>query len=80
MLRGALAAPGFAGIYHVAAAGETSWHGYARFVLDCAAKPAGRSRPPDSVEPCATAAAFPTPAQRPHNSRWTPPNFATLSA
>ena len=70
MLRSALAgAPGFAGIYHVAAAGETSWHGYARFVLDCAAK-SGRAlkASADSVDPVATSA-FPTPAQRPHNSR-----------
>jgi dTDP-4-dehydrorhamnose reductase len=70
MLRGALAgAPGFAGIYHVAAAGETSWHGYARFVLDCAAKSGGTLKASaDSVDPVATSA-FPTPAQRPHNSR-----------
>ncbi len=70
MLRSALAgAAGFAGIYHVAAAGETSWHGYARFVLDCAAK-SGRTlkASADTVDPVATSA-FPTPAQRPHNSR-----------
>ncbi|CAN7454059.1 dTDP-4-dehydrorhamnose reductase [Polaromonas sp. LjRoot131] len=70
MLRSALAgAAGFAGIYHVAAAGETSWHGYARFVLDCAAK-SGRAlkASADTVDPVATSA-FPTPAQRPHNSR-----------
>jgi dTDP-4-dehydrorhamnose reductase len=70
MLRSALiGAPGFAGIYHVAAAGETSWHGYARFVLDCAAK-SGRAlkASADTVDPVATSS-FPTPAQRPHNSR-----------
>jgi len=71
MLRGALAgtAAGFAGVYHVAAAGETSWHGYARFVLDHAAKN-GRAlkASADTVDPVATSA-FPTPAQRPHNSR-----------
>jgi dTDP-4-dehydrorhamnose reductase len=71
MLRSALSGPaaGFAGIYHVAAAGETSWHGYARFVLDCAAE-SGRAlkASPGNVDPVATSA-FPTPAQRPHNSR-----------
>jgi dTDP-4-dehydrorhamnose reductase len=71
MLRGALtgSTAGLAGIYHVAAAGETSWHGYARFVLDCAAK-SGRAlkASPETVDPVATSA-FPTPAQRPHNSR-----------
>jgi dTDP-4-dehydrorhamnose reductase len=71
MLRGALTAPAAraAGTYHVAAAGETTWHGYAQFVLDCAAK-SGKvlKASPDTVDPVATAA-FPTPAQRPHNSR-----------
>lgn len=71
MLRSALtgSTAGFAGIYHAAAAGETSWHGYARFVLDCAAK-SGRAlkASPETVDPVATSA-FPTPALRPHNSR-----------
>lgn len=71
MLRSALtgSAAGFAGIYHAAAAGETSWHGYAQYVVDCAAK-SGRAlrASPDTVDPVATSA-FPTPAQRPHNSR-----------
>ncbi|MBW8723437.1 MAG: glucose-1-phosphate thymidylyltransferase RfbA, partial [Polaromonas sp.] len=45
---------GAAGVYHVAAAGETSWHGYARFVLDCAAR-SGRTlkASPDAVDPLA---------------------------
>jgi dTDP-4-dehydrorhamnose reductase len=71
MLRSALAsaAANVAGIYHVASAGETSWHGYAQFVLDCAAK-SGRAlrASPYTVDPVATSA-FPTPAVRPHNSR-----------
>ncbi|SFU92019.1 dTDP-4-dehydrorhamnose reductase [Polaromonas sp. YR568] len=71
VLRSALAGPAadFAGIYHVAAAGETSWHGYAQFVLDCAVKN-GRAlkASPGTVDPVATSA-FPTPAVRPHNSR-----------
>ncbi len=57
------------GIYHVAAGGHTSWHGYARFVLE-AAHQAGvvLQASPDSVDPIPTAA-YPTPARRPHNSR-----------
>jgi len=57
------------GIYHVAAAGETSWHGYARFVLQ-RAQAAGQALKagPQQVQPIATTA-YPTPARRPHNSR-----------
>jgi len=57
------------GIYHVVAAGETSWHGYARFVLEAAQK-AGvpLKATPDKVDAIPTTA-FPTPARRPHNSR-----------
>jgi dTDP-4-dehydrorhamnose reductase len=57
------------GTYHVAAAGETSWYGYARFVLD-AARAAGRPLRAglEGVRPVSTAA-FPTAAQRPANSR-----------
>lgn len=57
------------GVYHVAAGGHTSWHGYARFVLE-AAQQAGVAlkATPDRVDPVPTAG-FPTPARRPHNSR-----------
>jgi len=65
VLRGA-AEPG---TYHLAAAGETTWHGYASAVIE----QARRLRPEldwrvqaiDAVP----SSAFPTPAQRPHNSR-----------
>jgi len=58
-----------AGIYHAAAAGETSWHGYAGFVID-SARAAGMALKASSatVAPVPTTA-FPTPAVRPHNSR-----------
>lgn len=61
--------PPISGLYHLVASGETSWYGYARFVLDFA-RHAGLSlkAAPDNVVPVATAA-FPTPARRPHNSR-----------
>jgi dTDP-4-dehydrorhamnose reductase len=57
------------GTYHVAAAGETSWYDYARFVLE-AARTAGRTLKagPDDVLPVNTAA-YPTAAKRPANSR-----------
>ncbi|MEO8021550.1 dTDP-4-dehydrorhamnose reductase [Polaromonas sp.] len=63
------AADRLVGIYHVAAAGETSWHGYARFVVDWASTAGlGLKTSPDRVDPVPTTA-FPTPAARPHNSR-----------
>lgn len=58
-----------AGIYHVAAAGETSWHGYARFVVEYAEKAGLKPKAsPDSVDPV-PASAFPSAARRPGNSR-----------
>jgi dTDP-4-dehydrorhamnose reductase len=57
------------GLYHLVAAGETSWHGYARFVLDFAHL-AGVSLkvPPEEIQAVATNT-FSTLAKRPHNSR-----------
>jgi dTDP-4-dehydrorhamnose reductase len=61
--------PELAGTYHCAAAGETSWHGYARHVIEWAR---ARGHPvkvaPEAVRPVATAA-YPTAARRPLNSR-----------
>jgi dTDP-4-dehydrorhamnose reductase len=57
------------GIYHLVAAGETSWYGYARFVLDYA-RQAGivlKVAPEDVV--AVPASAFSLPAKRPRNSR-----------
>jgi dTDP-4-dehydrorhamnose reductase len=61
--------PSLAGIYHAAAAGEISWHGYAGFVID-SARAAGMPLKASSatVVPVPTTA-FPTQAPRPHNSR-----------
>lgn len=68
-LRSALARPELGGTYNCVAAGETTWHGYARHVIE-AARAAGH---PMSVAPEAvravTSEAFATPARRPHNSR-----------
>ena len=58
-----------AGIYHLAAEGETSWHELACYAIDRAAR---NGKPlkatPDAVEPIPTSE-FPTPAARPSNSR-----------
>jgi dTDP-4-dehydrorhamnose reductase len=68
-LRTALQRPAVAGTYHAVAAGETSWHGYARHVIDFA-RAAGQpiKVSTDAIEPVPTSA-FPTPAKRPGNSR-----------
>ena len=57
------------GIYHLAAAGETTWHAYAEYVLQTA-----KQFKPDIEYKVKEVAAvptseFPTPAQRPLNSR-----------
>ena len=68
-IRGWSGARDASGIFHVAAAGETSWHGYARFVVG-KAQQAGQILKADAqrVLPIPSSA-FPTPARRPHNSR-----------
>jgi dTDP-4-dehydrorhamnose reductase len=68
-IRATLIDPGKAGLYHLVAGGETTWHGYARFVL-AQAQAAGveLKASPDAVDAVPTSA-FPTPAARPHNSR-----------
>ncbi|NNA91273.1 dTDP-4-dehydrorhamnose reductase [Pseudomonas brenneri] len=66
-LRQAQARPELGGVYHIAAAGETSWHGYAQFVIDLA-REHGEVLAVENVNPIATEA-YPTPARRPLNSR-----------
>lgn len=57
------------GIYHLAAAGETSWHGYASYVIGEALKRGVTLKVAlDRVLPVPSSA-FPSPARRPHNSR-----------
>ena len=63
------ARPELSGLYHLVAAGETSWHGYAGFVLDHARRAGIPLKvAPDAIHPVPTSA-FPTPAKRPLNSR-----------
>ncbi|MDE2628724.1 MAG: dTDP-4-dehydrorhamnose reductase [Burkholderiales bacterium] len=68
-LRAAIAHPELAGTYHAVAQGETSWHGYARHVIEFA-RAAGQpiKVAPDAIHAVPTSA-FPTPARRPANSR-----------
>lgn len=63
------AGAGLAGLYHLTAAGDTSWHGYARHVLTRAREFGFAMRcAPDAVQPIDTAD-YPLPAPRPANSR-----------
>ncbi len=65
------------GTYHVAAGGETSWHGYAQFVIG-EALAAGKhlKASVDAVARLATEQ-YPTPARRPLNSRLDTTRFRT---
>ena len=56
------------GTYHLAAAGEVSWHGYASHVIERARKAHPERIKTTTIQPVPTAA-FPTPARRPGNSR-----------
>ena len=57
------------GLYHLVAGGETSWHGYASFVLNFARRAGVTLKvSPDAIQAVPTSA-FPTPAKRPLNSR-----------
>lgn len=68
-LRQAMAQPAFCGTYHLASAGETSWHGYAQHVLRQAATLGQALKvAPEAVEAIPTSG-YPTPARRPLNSR-----------
>ena len=57
------------GLYHLVAGSETSWHGYASFVIDFARR-AGMPLKvaPDAIQ-AVPSSAFPLPARRPLNSR-----------
>ncbi|QSB20821.1 dTDP-4-dehydrorhamnose reductase [Pseudomonas sp. 15A4] len=66
-LQKALVNPELCGIYHLAPAGETSWHAYASYVIDFA-RAHGEVLAVDTISPIATTE-YPTPASRPLNSR-----------
>ena len=68
-IRTALRNPDVGGLYHLVAGGETSWHGYASFVIDFARQAGIEIKvPPEAIQPVPTSA-FPLPAPRPKNSR-----------
>ena len=68
-IRATLARPELGGLYHLAAGGTTTWHGYASHVI-ARARAAGQPIlvAADAIGAVPTSA-FPTPAQRPLNSR-----------
>ena len=68
-LRRVLQHPELAGLYHLVADGETSWHGYASFVIEQARSAGVDIRAAaGAIQPVPTSA-FPAPAARPRNSR-----------
>ena len=66
-IRASLAAPALSGTYHLVADGETSWHGYARFVIETA-RELGVTLKVEEIAPISTGD-YPTAAARPLNSR-----------
>jgi dTDP-4-dehydrorhamnose reductase len=68
-IRDALRDPAKGGLYHLAAGGETTWHGYARFVLEQAEAAGVALKAGPAMVDAVPTSAFPTPAARPHNSR-----------
>ncbi|QNK75195.1 dTDP-4-dehydrorhamnose reductase [Variovorax sp. PAMC28562] len=57
------------GLYHLVAGGETSWHGYAKFVIEQAREAGVELKASPSTVDAVPTSAFPTPARRPQNSR-----------
>lgn len=57
------------GLYHLVAGGETSWHGYAQFVIDFARQSGVELKVLHEAIEAVPTSAFPTPAKRPLNSR-----------
>lgn len=57
------------GTYHLSAAGETAWHGYARYAIDQAHQKGWPINVTDEAIESVGTEAFPTDAERPRNSR-----------
>lgn len=66
-IKTAMAKPDVAGLYHLVASGTTTWFDYANLVF-AEAKAASLELAVMKTNPVPTSA-YPTPAQRPHNSR-----------
>lgn len=61
--------PELAGLYHCVAAGETTWHGYAQYVIEQAAQLGHTLKAGPAQVGATNTASYPTPAKRPLNSR-----------
>ncbi|MDD2914360.1 MAG: dTDP-4-dehydrorhamnose reductase [Gallionella sp.] len=61
--------PELAGLYHLSASGETSWHGYANFVIDFARQAGLPLKAASDAIQAIPSNDFPLPARRPLNSR-----------
>ena len=59
----------FAGIYHLVAGGETSWHGFAQYVLELAQSMGVELKTSAEEVQSIPTSAYPLPATRPQNSR-----------
>lgn len=68
-LRSVRTQPDIQGVFHLAAAGETSWHGYAAHVLQWARHAGLPVRVAETAIEPVPSAAFASPAARPANSR-----------
>ena len=68
-IRQVLLRPQDAGLYHLAAQGETTWNRYAKHVIAQAQRAQPAMKIVANEVAAVTTSAFPTPAQRPHNSR-----------
>ena len=68
-IRKALISPEVSGLYHLVSSGETSWHGYASFVIEFARKNGVDIKVATDAIQAVPTSAFPTPAKRPLNSR-----------
>ena len=68
-IRAALREPQLGGTYHAVAAGETSWFAYARFVIEWARTQGLPVKVAADAIRAVPTSAYPTPAQRPLNSR-----------
>ncbi|MDZ7277958.1 dTDP-4-dehydrorhamnose reductase [Pantoea eucrina] len=74
-IKATLSQPEKAGIYHLIASGQTTWHAYASLVINYV-RQKGLPLKVTAINTVETSA-FPTPAQRPHNSRLNTEKFTT---
>lgn len=69
LVRATCREPSLGGLYHLAAAGETTWCGYARFVIEQASALGQIFKVSAAQIQALDTQAYPTPAKRPTNSR-----------